>query len=201
MATTTYTIGTDTTANVQLKGQGIEALHARVLIEDDTLFMEDLNTTTGTYINDLRFHKAIVKKTDTVKLGSTPVVLEAYFEWDEKGLPIKPRDPNDYSQIFKERVALFEEYQEARRLIQRGSKFGMVAGIIPYLGPLLRGVQGHSKIDKLTALDQHIKNNFVCPKCEKPWLMWLSYTPTLLRKEKQCPHRCGANFNYETVQL
>lgn len=63
------TIGRGTEAHVVLEMDNVSRRHARVLRRDDGFFIEDLNSTNGTYVNDLEVRRDRLRNGDLVKIG------------------------------------------------------------------------------------------------------------------------------------
>jgi predicted component of type VI protein secretion system len=50
--------------------------HCRFIIEEDTLRVEDLGSSNGTYHNGVRIQEAVVQPGDTVQVGPVPFVVQ-----------------------------------------------------------------------------------------------------------------------------
>jgi hypothetical protein len=69
------TVGRAAGCTVTLEDNYVSQLHARIFRKDDALFVEDLGSTNGTYVNGQKLSStALVKRGDLVRSGST--VLE-----------------------------------------------------------------------------------------------------------------------------
>jgi pSer/pThr/pTyr-binding forkhead associated (FHA) protein len=69
------TVGRAAGCTVTLEDNYVSQLHARIFRKDDALFVEDLGSTNGTYVNGQKLSStALVKRGDLVRIGST--VLE-----------------------------------------------------------------------------------------------------------------------------
>jgi pSer/pThr/pTyr-binding forkhead associated (FHA) protein len=69
------TVGRAAGCTVTLEDNYVSQLHARVFRKDDAVFVEDLGSTNGTYVNGQKLTGTVmVKRGDLVRIGST--VLE-----------------------------------------------------------------------------------------------------------------------------
>lgn len=76
---TTLTIGREHDNNIEIKDPDVARYHARILRQKDQYVVEDLNSSTGTWVNGERKQKAVLTHGDVVKLGQTELALD--FEW------------------------------------------------------------------------------------------------------------------------
>ncbi len=183
--------------------------HARLTRQaDGCLFLEDLGSTNGTFVNDIQIAQKRITPADTVRLG------------DAYQLPIREvlKYNNDYSEEFAALKKVYDDYIQQKVKIQSSNQFktrlfqslpfalpGIVGVVIGFLGkgsPELFGVSlfitvsaptigiylGAKQSAKIPMQLQTIANQFkidyVCPKCgtflgEIPW--------ESLHNRKQCP--------------
>jgi hypothetical protein len=76
---TTLTIGREHDNNVELKDPDVARYHARIVHERGRYVVEDLDSTTGTWVNGQRTKKAPLNNGDVVRVGSTEIAID--FEW------------------------------------------------------------------------------------------------------------------------
>lgn len=76
---TTLTIGREHDNNVEIKDPDVARYHARILRERDDFVVEDLNSSTGTWINGERKTRAVLSHGDVIRVGQTELALD--FEW------------------------------------------------------------------------------------------------------------------------
>ena len=65
-------------ANGIINARGISRLHARIIREEDTYYIEDLNSTNGTYLNEapLEYHQKMeLCKDDHIRFGGEEYVF------------------------------------------------------------------------------------------------------------------------------
>ncbi len=76
---TTMTIGREHDNNIELKDPDVARYHARIVHERGNYVVEDLDSTTGTWVNGQRTKKAPLNHGDVVRVGSTEIAID--FEW------------------------------------------------------------------------------------------------------------------------
>jgi len=65
-----YLIGKEESCTIRLEGKGIEKFHASLRIRDNKLYITDLDTESGTFVNDNPAVKTEVKDGDTIRIGN-----------------------------------------------------------------------------------------------------------------------------------
>ena len=63
------TIGSSNTCDISLHTKGISKLHARIYQEKDKFFLQDCNSTNGTFVNDKKINRIALNHGDTIILG------------------------------------------------------------------------------------------------------------------------------------
>jgi FHA domain len=76
---TTLTIGREHDNNVEIKDPEVARYHARILRERDDFVVEDLNSSTGTWVNGERKQRTVLSHGDVIRVGQTELALD--FEW------------------------------------------------------------------------------------------------------------------------
>ena len=76
---TTLTIGREHDNNVEIKDADVARYHARILRERDAFVVEDLNSSTGTFVNGERKNRAVLSHGDVIRVGQTELALD--YEW------------------------------------------------------------------------------------------------------------------------
>lgn len=76
---TTMTIGREHDNNIELKDPDVARYHARIVHERGNYVVEDLDSTTGTWVNGQRTKKTPLNHGDVVRVGSTEIAID--FEW------------------------------------------------------------------------------------------------------------------------
>jgi DNA-binding CsgD family transcriptional regulator len=77
------TIGREATCDLVLDDEGLSRVHARVTTEGG-LFLEDLGSTNGTYVNGNRIQKVGLREGDRIQFG--PQVLVRVSYWSQPSL-------------------------------------------------------------------------------------------------------------------
>lgn len=76
---TTLTIGREHDNNIELKDPDVARYHARIVHERGDYVVEDLDSTTGTWVNGQRTKRVALNHGDVVRVGSTEIAID--FEW------------------------------------------------------------------------------------------------------------------------
>lgn len=182
--------------------------HARLTKDKEGyLFLEDLGSTNGTYVNGCQVLKKRVVPTDEIRLGNHYVL----------SLPEVLKSNNDYSEEFARLEQVYDRYIQAKVKIQSSNQFkarlfqslpfvavgllglgvglwgsyGITTKLVSFAVAAAASVAGIYIAAKQTAktpqqlqeLANQFKIDYVCPKCgtflgEIPW--------ESLRNRKQC---------------
>jgi FHA domain len=92
LLSTTLTIGREHDNNIEIKDPDVARYHARILNERGQFVVEDMASTTGTWINGERIQRAPLKHGDVVKVGQTEIAID--FEWTLDSLQRTGVDPS-----------------------------------------------------------------------------------------------------------
>ena len=76
---TSLTIGREHDNNIEIKDPEVARYHARITRQRDQYVVEDLNSSTGTWVNEQRTQRAVLTHGDVIRLGQTELALD--FEW------------------------------------------------------------------------------------------------------------------------
>jgi len=74
-------IGRNAENNIVIENLAVSKQHARIVKQDGAYYIEDLNSTNGTYLNKIRITKKDLKNNDIITIGKHS--LEIHF--DKKG--------------------------------------------------------------------------------------------------------------------
>jgi pSer/pThr/pTyr-binding forkhead associated (FHA) protein len=69
------TIGRSPDTDIQIDNLAVSKQHARLIKQKDHYAVEDLNSTNGTFLNDEKIVKAILKHNDIVTVGKHTLVI------------------------------------------------------------------------------------------------------------------------------
>ena len=101
-------IGRDPGNDIQIDNVAVSREHARIIRGPNFYFIEDLNSTNGTFVNGKKINKKFLQEVDEISIGklSLQVVLEDPLaitkERKIKGIDTTYRlGPAEYKQIFK----------------------------------------------------------------------------------------------------
>jgi hypothetical protein len=72
----TMSIGREHDNNVELKDPEVSRYHARIDYEDGRYYVEDLNSSTGTWVNGNRERRRALDEGDVIRIGGTELVFE-----------------------------------------------------------------------------------------------------------------------------
>jgi two-component system NtrC family sensor kinase len=70
------TIGREETQTIQIMDQGVSRAHAEVFRLGEMCFVRDLNSTNGTYVNDVKILEEALKAGDELLIGTTILTFE-----------------------------------------------------------------------------------------------------------------------------
>ena len=70
------TIGRDENQTIQVLDQGVSRAHAEIFKLGDMCFVRDLNSTNGTYVNNVKVNEEALKTTDELLIGTTILAFE-----------------------------------------------------------------------------------------------------------------------------
>lgn len=185
--------------NYRLDDPHVSRHHALLSKDDEgTMYIEDLGSTNGTFVNDVQIVRKKITLSDRIRLG------------DYALLPIQEvfNAQNDYSSEFDKLKCVYDSYIKEKIKIQSQNQFKIrvlqsfpfaligIAGILigfvgkgnhhlfiisllvticaPVIGIYLGARQAAKTPGKLQELANQFKINYVCPKCgtflgEIPW--------------------------------
>ena len=86
-------IGRDSGNDVQIDNVAVSREHAKIIRDKDYCFIEDLNSTNGTFVNGTRINNKYLKEDDEISIGkhSLQIILEEHPS-KRKGKKIKGID-------------------------------------------------------------------------------------------------------------
>ena len=71
------TVGKSINNNIVIKSQFVSSTHAQFIITQNELFLEDTNSSNGTFINKIKINKSIVTYKDVINFSS-----QYEFDWN-----------------------------------------------------------------------------------------------------------------------
>lgn len=72
----TMTIGREHDNNIELKDEEVARYHARVVYQDNRFVLEDLNSSTGTWVNGVQITETALNNKDKIRFGKTEMVID-----------------------------------------------------------------------------------------------------------------------------
>ena len=212
---TTITIGRE--GDYKINSPYVSRQHAKLSHETDGLYIEDLNSTGGTYVNGKKIIKKKITASDKIKLGSD-YVLDI-----NDVLTQLPMSDNDFQQAFLNLKSVYDNYQKTKLHLQTKNQgkmqlmrslpmmipgvlvmFGkgilgpsafiiggvlMVVGII--VGIRLGAKEPQKTAEQLQELTERFKIDYACPACRKPFPEMYSWES--LKRQGKCPF-CQRKF-------
>jgi hypothetical protein len=211
-----YTIGRDPDNNARIDKPEVSRYHARIIVRNDLVTIEDLDSTNGTYVNGFRIKEVYLNCRDKVEISKKYPIKDEFMAKLFKD--ISPEiNPNDWSAEFLELKGIYHQFQkEKKRLISQHQLYQnlkrlalvtlpsvlfMIVSpcILPkgksyfpvyvVLTAVLSAMTPFitSENKKLLKVDKEFRKVYRCPKCK----MALTQDWDILREESVCP-RCHA---------
>jgi DNA repair exonuclease SbcCD ATPase subunit len=72
----TMTIGREHDNNIEIKDEEVARYHARVIYQDSHFVLQDLNSSTGTWVNGEQIKQASLKNLDKIRFGETEMIID-----------------------------------------------------------------------------------------------------------------------------
>jgi hypothetical protein len=72
----TMTLGREHDNNIELKDEDVARYHARIAFEDGRYVLEDLASTSGTFVNDEKVLQATLRHGDKLRVGTTEMIVD-----------------------------------------------------------------------------------------------------------------------------
>lgn len=69
----TITLGRSPDCNVHLPLANVSRVHAQVAFRNDEYYLEDLDSTNGTYVNGIRIKKCLLRNNDQIDIGEARI--------------------------------------------------------------------------------------------------------------------------------
>jgi hypothetical protein len=185
--------------DVVINFQQVSSKHAVITpIGANSVLLEDLGSTNGTFVNGTQIHRVILTHNDRVKIANILLDTNPYFS----GAKIQPKkapakqagniasaEAEDYKAQFQDLKIIWDTYQMVKINHKKQGFWknmgltvvGMGVGglLLPGIGLMVgsmvgRGAAGFLKNDeKLQVMENEFKVNYICPKCK----VFLGYYP------------------------
>src|SRR5271168_5101016 len=76
LGTHPVTIGRAPDNDIQIDNLAVSNYHARVYVEAGSLVVEDLNSLNGSFLNDIRVERAVLKDGDSILVGKHHILVD-----------------------------------------------------------------------------------------------------------------------------
>lgn len=211
-------IGYSEDNDIVIKDSTVSRLHANLEIRTDkSIWIEDLNSKNGIYVNNRRIKKSAIDKKDQIILGGKLLESDSFFEKIEKIVDHRKIDFTDEYALIIDKM---EEYHNRKSKITNPSKWpkiirigiSLVLIIIIYFTPgeqstkmilmmsagmipVLMSLFSHNRSKKQESLDLlrlEYEDDLKCPKCKSKLIQ---FTPVYMRSKGRCVNdKCSAEF-------
>jgi pSer/pThr/pTyr-binding forkhead associated (FHA) protein/DNA-directed RNA polymerase subunit RPC12/RpoP len=202
--------------DIKVSDGRVSRRHARVTRGAEGVFIEDLGSKAGTYVNGKLVKRKKISVHDKVMLGAEYVLDVADL------LATLPLSDAEFTEAFRNLKEVYDTYNRTKIRIQSQSQGKMmmkrslpmavpgvlialvgrdpltmiVGTILSALAMIGGSVWGAKEIEKsperLWRLDEQFKMDYACPDCKKPFGVHNSWES--LRRQGQCPY-CKRKFN------
>jgi hypothetical protein len=72
----TMTVGREHDNNIELKDEDVARYHARISFQRGQYVLQDLESSTGTWVNDERITDVVLKQGDKIRVGATEMIID-----------------------------------------------------------------------------------------------------------------------------
>jgi two-component system cell cycle response regulator len=94
-------IGRGSDSDVRLQDEGVSRRHSRIVQEGGDVWIEDLGSANGTYIDDARVERHMLRDGDKIRMGSTTILKFTYADELEENFQQKMYDAALYDALTK----------------------------------------------------------------------------------------------------
>lgn len=194
----TITIGRGKTNHIVIPTLSVTDLHAQVTRDGDEYWLEDHNSSNGTFVNNFRITKRRLDPDDQIRVGNQLLtyrrVVKAFT-----------RNPDDYTKEFAELETVWNEYVALKTSIENRSMLDQSADLLVglplvglALGRLVGAERNARKRRSLGELEARMTSLYACPKCGTPFPLSRDSSFRMLlqrsinQKQGHCLAGCGA---------
>lgn len=90
---TAITVGRDSGNDIQIDNPAVSSIHARIWQEGETVYIEDAESTNGTYVNGEKIEKVALKEKDEVLIGKHHLDIQTGKEAQKSDVEEEPLTP------------------------------------------------------------------------------------------------------------
>ncbi len=194
----TITIGRGKANHIVIPTLSVTDLHAHVTRSGDEYWLEDNNSSNGTFVNDFRITRMRLKPDDQIRVGNQPVMYRRVTK-------AFTRNPDDYTKEFAELEGVWNEYVTLKTSIENRSMMDQSADLmvgLPLVGLALGRLVGAERTARrrrsLGELEARMTQLYACPKCGTPFPLSRDSSFRMLlqrsinQKQGHCLAGCGA---------
>lgn len=135
-------IGRSPDNEVMIDNLAVSNHHARVTWVEEQLFVEDLQSLNGTFVNDMRIERSVLQHGDSIKVGKHCLLVDtAYITVQPEGVPHKSVAP-------KVDDTLMLDTKQAREMFQNAANMGERAQVSPSRKKIPSLIVLHGKTDR-----------------------------------------------------
>lgn len=202
--------------DLQINDPAVSREHAKITRTSDGIYIEDLDSKGGTYVNGKQIRKMKLKPTDDIKLATFSIRyqrIEQAFPLTDKEFSLKFQELKGvYDTYTRERVKMQSQSQAKtmlkrfipmaipgvlmmamRNLTPAAMPVGIVLSIAAVVGGNLLAAREQRNIPfKLQELEEKFKVDYTCPSCNRYFGAQQSWE--LLCKMGKCPY-CNRAHN------
>src|ERR1700733_4244225 len=125
LGTRPVTIGRAPDNDIQIDNLSVSNYHARVYVEAGSLVVDDLNSLNGSFLNDIRVERAMLKDGDTILIGKHQIVV------DQSRDAALPLDGWRKAPAPRVRETMVLDTQERRHMLEQAAAAGERSQISP----------------------------------------------------------------------
>lgn len=93
------TIGRDESQTIQILDQGVSRMHAEIFRLGDMVFVRDLNSTNGTFVNSVRVTEEVLKPQDELLIGTTILYFEDKLAATDPGVEFEESEKDSTTTV------------------------------------------------------------------------------------------------------
>lgn len=89
-------IGREPSCGIQIVDQGVSREHARIFLVGEMVFLRDLGSRNGSFVNDERVEEELLREGDKIRVGTTELVFESRRVAQEHGGNLQYEDDEEF---------------------------------------------------------------------------------------------------------
>jgi hypothetical protein len=192
------TIGRSKNNHIVIPTLSVSEQHAQVMRLGDEFWLEDNNSSNGTFVNEFRITRRRLVPDDQIRLGNQLITYRRLTK-------AFTRNPDDYTKEFAELEHIWNEYEnlkeslDSRSLLDQGADLLMGVPVVGMaLGRLMGAERLAQKRRTLAEIDAKMTTLYACPKCGTPFPLSRDSSFSMLlqrsvnQKQGRCLAGCGA---------